>query len=451
MPNSYQSHVANGVSNSFSFASIDGYLQLSHLKVYVNGTLRATNTYTIDAAAKTVSLSTAPASGDVVKVARETPNTVATRPVDFTDGSVLTATDLDTANLQTIFLAQEAADSGGAAFQKTATNQSWDAQSIRISAVAPPTSGTDAATKDYVDALGLVGGLGGAPVAEPQAWAFTGNGSSTTFPLVDPAPNATQANLFIVEVGGVLQHPTTNYTVSDNGVLTLALAPTNGTTVRVRNFGIARSITGSVGTSLLANGAVTAQKIDAAAVVADKIQNNVIDANKLATSLMATGTFTPVYELYETALNTPRTATWTYNTSLTWGRWARIGNVFIFTVRLVTTGAPSLGNSSETDLVAISGLPTSFTQMANETAVATSYAAAWGTAAPSGGLVYPSLGRIALYTRSINGTFTYNSGTPASSTVTGTFGNSAGLLRRHMTSGSTYHNDLILSGTVAIF
>lgn len=432
MPNSYQSHVANGVSNSFSFASIDGYLQLSHLKVYVNGTLRATNTYTIDAAAKTVSLSTAPASGDVVKVARETPNTVATRPVDFTDGSVLTATDLDTANLQTIFLAQEAADSGGAAFQKTATNQSWDAQSIRISAVAPPTSGTDAATKDYVDALGLVGGLGGAPVAEPQAWAFTGNGSTTAFPLTNPVPNATQANMFIVEVGGVLQHPNVNYTITSNGVLTFESAPSSNNTIRVRNFGIARSITESVTTLLIANGAVTSAKLGTASVVPDKIQNNSISVEKLSSGMYAAGTFSPTYVLMEGSTNVVRTATFTYS-DVTAGAYVRIGGLFAFSLRIATT-AMNVGDSVATDVVTISGFPSGFSITSGlPGSVSIAYANGFPSRTPSGGLLYLGSRRMTLYARGAN----------ASETT-----NSLNFQRLHLNTGAG--NDVIASGIVLV-
>lgn len=409
MPNSYQSHVANGVSNSFSFASIDGYLQLSHLKVYVNGTLRATNTYTIDAAAKTVSLSTAPASGDVVKVARETPNTVATRPVDFTDGSVLTATDLDTANLQTIFLAQEAADSGGAAFQKTATNQSWDAQSIRISAVAPPTSGTDAATKDYVDALGLVGGLGGAPVAEPQAWAFTSTGASSY--TLNPAPNASTAVMMLVEVGGALQHPGTDYTISGSTLtFTGSPLPESGIGIRVRNFGIARSITESVGESLIASEAVTASKIGTGAVVTDKIQNNAINAAKLSAGFYASGTFSPTYILSASESSAARGTIFTYDAAR-YGTYTRIGNILAVTIRVKTNGSFTNDDSSSGDLlsISVSGIPTGFTFATGTVPMHVSYANFFGPSgaavAPAGALWFTGNSRIALYTRTANQTF----------------------------------------------
>lgn len=333
MPNSYQTHTSNGVSNSFSFASIDGYLQLSHLKVYVNGVLNGTGTYTIDAAAKTVSfVPNPPANGSVVRIARETPNTVAGRVVDYTDGSVLTAADLDAANLQTIFLAQEAADKGGEAFQRTANEQAWDAQNIRISSVAAPTAGSDVATKDYIDNLSLTG----APAAAPQEWSFTSNGGAT-YALTNPSPAATQANMYIVQVGGVLQHPGTSYTITNAGVLTFQATgiPAAGLPIKVRNFGIARSVTESVTEQLIAPNAITASKIANSAVTNDKIMPG-IDTRKLA----GRGTFLPRFTLTWYADAAPGPYTWRkmelpltaaasgdpYHPNIRFGRFITFGN-----------------------------------------------------------------------------------------------------------------------------
>lgn len=295
MAKSYQQTTSNGTTNSFPWSDIDGYLQLSHIKVYVNGTLQASTAYTLDAATRTVAfVPNAPASGSVVRVVRETPSTVSGRVVDFTDGSVLTATDLDSASLQNLFLTQEAADKGGDAFQKNATDTAWLGQNIRISQVAAPTAGTDVAIKDYVDALALAGGLGGAPVADPQAWTFSGTGSQTQFTLTNPTPNATQANMFLVEVGGVLQHPGTNYTITSAGVLTFTgTPPPSGAAIRVRNFGIARSVNETVTTAMLQNLAVTAEKLANNAVTSDKVATSGI----LGTKIQGFYTFTPRYTL----------------------------------------------------------------------------------------------------------------------------------------------------------
>lgn len=335
MPNSYQSHTSNGALNVFSWADIDGYLSLDHIKVYLNGTLQATNTYSIDATARTVSfVPNAPVNGTVVRIARVTPNTVATRPVDFTDGSVLTANDLDVANLQTIFLAQEANDNGGQALQKTANNQAWNVQNIRLASVAAPVAGSDAATKDYIDNLALAGGAGGAPVAAPQSWTFTSNGG-TTYSLANPSPSATQANMYLVQVGGVPQQPTTGYTISDAGVLTFLQAPTAGLSIHVRNFGIARSVTSSVTESLIAPNAITASKIANSAVTNDKIAPG-IDTRKLA----GHGTFLPRYTLTWYADAAPGPYTWRkmelpltaaaggdpYHPQIRFGRFVTFGN-----------------------------------------------------------------------------------------------------------------------------
>ena len=360
MPNSYQLHVtATSTAGPFSFAQIDGYLSSSHIKVSLNGAVTAA--FTMNEVAKTITLSSATAAGTAVRIYRQTPNTVAGRVTDFVDGSVLTAQDLDAAALQTLYITQEAEDTGSGSMPKnyaeTAWNAGglklenvaaptvgsdattktyvdtkfttdamilsgghwdgeskkiqavadpvaatdaatknyvdtklttdamilsgghWDGESKKIQAVADPAAATDAATKNYVDnkfvsdAMILSGGqwdgenkrvqnlatpvastdaatkgyadsatVYGAGVATPQAWSFNGNGSAVSFTL-NPVAQGTDPNMFLVEVGGVIQRPTTNYTIPNTATITFVAAPPSGTNnIVVRNFGVARNI-----------------------------------------------------------------------------------------------------------------------------------------------------------------------------------------------------------------
>eukprot|EP01037_Dinobryon_pediforme_P028687 gene28687-32057_t len=70
--------------------------------------------------------------------------------VVFTDGSTVPSSDLNTSDLQTIYLSQEAADAIG---QKLGLNSTlvYDALGTRLTGLATPTAPSDAVTKAYVD------------------------------------------------------------------------------------------------------------------------------------------------------------------------------------------------------------------------------------------------------------------------------------------------------------
>lgn len=244
MPNSYLLYTANGSNTDFSLVGIDGWISSGFLKVYVNEVLQTTgySFINITSASPLVRFATAPANGAIVRLQRETPSTVAGfqgNIVNFNDASVLTEADLDNMAKGLLHIAQEADDTGRGALPATEDGLDWNADSKRITQVGSPTQSTDAVTKGYVDGLTLYG----SGLTTPQNWTFNGTGSQTAFQLTNPSPTQTDANLFLVEVGGVLQRPTTNYTVSSSGVLTFTEAPANGTgNIVVRNWGVTRNV-----------------------------------------------------------------------------------------------------------------------------------------------------------------------------------------------------------------
>jgi hypothetical protein len=183
-----------------------------------------------------LNFSVIPANGTIIKVQRETNSNASGRAVDFDNGSVLTAEDLDKSALQNLYIAQETKEGIGESIQKGFDGQ-WDAEGLRIKNVADPVLDSDAVTKQYVDGIELYG----QGIAVPQSWSFTGNGSTSLFAL-SPEANAVEANLFIVEVGGVIQRPGDAYTIPTPGQLQLASAPANGVPITVRNFGASRSV-----------------------------------------------------------------------------------------------------------------------------------------------------------------------------------------------------------------
>ena len=300
MPNSYVTFTGNGSNRTFSFAGIDDYLSTGYIKVYLNNQLVDPANYTIDTSGGnenvvfTVGYG-APAAGIVVKIARETPNTsagFATNIVDFSDGSILTAADLDKGFKGMLHIVQEANDTGSGALGKTADGLKWDAQKYRITNGAMALESGDFVTKSQLDAAQVFG----TAVTVPQAWAFTGNGSSTAFTF-SPEANATDPNMFIVEVGGVLQRPngaTPDYEITAGKITFLTGAPGSGVGIRVRNFGVARSALSaipneSITESYLATGAVTNTKLGDNAVDARVLADNAVDSAAIASGAVTSG------------------------------------------------------------------------------------------------------------------------------------------------------------------
>jgi len=165
----------------------------------------------------------------------------------FSDGSVLKASDLNTSFKQVLFGIQEQID-GGLGSIPTDTDGKLDAGGKVIKNVGAATNANDAATKDYVDNLVVVGG------GIPQNWSFnlndggwTTSGNDLTRTLTDPVPTSANDNLYLVEVGGVLQDPDNAYSVTESsGTYTLKLIDAqseldNNVTVNLRNWGVTRN------------------------------------------------------------------------------------------------------------------------------------------------------------------------------------------------------------------
>lgn len=296
MPNSYVTFTGNGSNRTFSFAGIDDYLSTGYIKVYLNNTLVDPVNYTIDTSGgnENVVFTTtygAPASGVTVKLARETPSTsagFAANIVDFSDGSVLTAADLDKGFKGMLHIVQESNDTGSGALPKSADSLSWNAGGLRINNAAMALESTDLVTKAQLDAAQVFGSA----VTSPQAWSFTGTGSQLNFTF-SPTANATDAKMFIVEVGGVLQRPTTDYLISVDKIA-FTSAPANGANIQVRNFGVSRNAldalpNSSVTTAYLADGAVTEAKLAADSVTAAKLAANAVDAASIQDGAVVAG------------------------------------------------------------------------------------------------------------------------------------------------------------------
>ena len=143
MAYSYNVYTGNGSTTQFSIGF--SYIRREHVKVYV-AYVDTAYTYVNDT---TVQLASAPGAGVRVEVRRVTP---ATSPlVDFADGSTLVAADLDTSNLQHLYLEQELDDANKQAIFIDPATGLLTAGTQRITNVVDPVNAQDVATKNYTD------------------------------------------------------------------------------------------------------------------------------------------------------------------------------------------------------------------------------------------------------------------------------------------------------------
>jgi hypothetical protein len=140
---SYVRYTGNGSTQNYVFPF--SYINSSHIKVRLNGVL---NTNFSFLNASTIQLTTAPASGVVIEIRRETPKD--SPIVNFTDGSILLERDLDLLATFDTYVAQETQDKLDESITKDSLGV-WNAASSRIGSVADPVNAQDAATKNYVD------------------------------------------------------------------------------------------------------------------------------------------------------------------------------------------------------------------------------------------------------------------------------------------------------------
>lgn len=134
-------YVGNGSQTDFTF-SFD-YLRKEFVQVTVDGAVTAYTFHTT----QTVKIVPAPATGKIIIIRRITNRD---RLVNFVDGSVLLATDLNVAQLQAIHIAAEALDAASGSLLIDATG-AYTAGFRRITQVGTPTQPSDAVTKSWAE------------------------------------------------------------------------------------------------------------------------------------------------------------------------------------------------------------------------------------------------------------------------------------------------------------
>lgn len=145
-------------SFTFSFS----YLNASDIDAFVDGvkvfennastnTAVGGNTFTVafsSAGSNTLTFSPSVPAGSTVRIQRN--SNLATKEVDFSDGSVLTEVALDKAFDQVFFSSQEAIDKVAGAISEDFTDGHMDAQNKRIKNVAAPVADGDAVNKAFI-------------------------------------------------------------------------------------------------------------------------------------------------------------------------------------------------------------------------------------------------------------------------------------------------------------
>lgn len=151
MADTIANYTGNGTQTDF-VVPFD-YLKKSFVRVYLDSNTLLTGGDYGDTGADyyflddtTIRLKNAPAQDVLITIRRYTSATE--RIVSFEDASILKATDLDTSQLQTFHIAEEARDNVNDALLKN-DEGAWDAQDSRISNVADPIDDQDAMTLGY--------------------------------------------------------------------------------------------------------------------------------------------------------------------------------------------------------------------------------------------------------------------------------------------------------------
>jgi hypothetical protein len=149
MANSFVRYTGNNSTTVYAIPF--SYRSQSDITVTLGGV--ATTAFSYNGAGTQITFDTAPGTDVAIQITRTTSQ--GTKLVDYSSGSVLTETDLDTDSDQAFFMSQEAIDNANDVITLDAADFQWDASSKRIKSVANPTAAQDAVTKNYLESTWL--------------------------------------------------------------------------------------------------------------------------------------------------------------------------------------------------------------------------------------------------------------------------------------------------------
>lgn len=157
MPYAINTYTADGSATTFSVSF--PYLSEGDIVVSVGGVVKTLTTdYTVSVSG--VTFTTAPTSGLIVNITRNTSQTA--RLVDYTAGSIFKESDLDTDGLQTFYMSQEAIDIASGSIVPDNNNR-FDCGGRVVTNVANPVNDSDVITLGYLgpnlNAINTVSGI----------------------------------------------------------------------------------------------------------------------------------------------------------------------------------------------------------------------------------------------------------------------------------------------------
>lgn len=248
----YSDYTGDGVETDFAFSF--PYLEDTHVVVEVDGVDKTTTAgdFTLPTTSL-VRMTVAPALAADVRVKRV--SDFATDLVDFTNGSVLTEGDLDRAYQHNRYLNEEAAEGNDASMQIVGGGTDYNAANKKIVNLADPTVASDAANMDYVDTQVA---LSGTNLNSFDKSTHTGDNTETEFTLSFTS-QVTSPEAYLVTIDGVVQTPTTAYTVSTTtNKITFTSAPPTSAAIVVVPMG---TTTVANEASVVATGSTTARTL----------------------------------------------------------------------------------------------------------------------------------------------------------------------------------------------
>jgi len=282
MAYSYVVYTGNGATTQYAIPF--QYIKKEHVKVFVNFVDTA-YTYVNNT---TVLLASAPANGARVEVRRFTPAN--TPLVDFVDGSTLVASDLDTSNLQHLFLEQELDDSLKQTVSINAATGLPSAGNQRITNVSAPVAASDAATKTYVDGLIAAATLADADYGDitvssnAAVWSIDNNAVTTA--KLNSAAGAEAVTSAVIRSGAVTTAKL-DATANTQAVTTAVVRDGAITTAKLDSTAALQAVT----TSVIRDAAITAEKINGGAVTTAKLDSTA-GAQAVTTGVVRDGAIT---------------------------------------------------------------------------------------------------------------------------------------------------------------
>ena len=294
MAYSYVAYTGNGVTTQFTVSF--PYIRKEHVFCTVN----AVNTSFTWVNSTTIQLASAPANGVQVVIKRITP--VASRLVDYADGSTLVAADLDTDSLQHLYTEQELTDNVGPVADLRGVYYGAYLSDLALSPSGQPLEEGDLYFNKTTNQLRVYDGAAwkdASADATITRFLYTATAGQTSVTGADSNGNILVYNigLELVHVNGALLTRGVDYTATNTSTITGFAPLSAGDLVEVlalsqidviNSIPAANIADNTIPASKLADGALTAAKIADGAVTSVKIADSAVTSAKIADSAVTT-------------------------------------------------------------------------------------------------------------------------------------------------------------------